>query len=390
MLLPESEEELAALIRTAAAEKRPVHTFGSRTKQHVGSAPAEGATAIGTGALARIVAYEPGDMVVTVQPGVRLADLQRTLGERRQWLPIDPPHADATIGGILATASTGARRLGYGHPRDHVLGMRVVNAAGTVTKSGGTVVKNVTGFDLHKLQVGAMGTLGVIAEVNLKVAALPVVRAAFLVPCANLAGAHRALLDVWGSALRPVALEALAGSAAGAVAPWTKAPAVAIVGVDGPRSFVDRHVRELVPPLLPATPARVEGADAERLWQALQTAPTAWTDRVVVRVAARPQDLPRLLAELAPAPDAAIIQAATGVARLVLPGATTAGDAAASVAAWHARAVALDGYAVVESAPVGLGGRDALPWNPLPSDLVTSLRNRWDPDRILNRGRMTP
>ncbi len=170
-LLPRTEEELASHVRAAASERRAVHSVGSGTKLHVGpSAPAD-AVVIGTRGLARIVAYEPGDMVVTVQAGVRLADLQRTLAERRQWLPIDPPHADATIGGVLATASAGPRRLGFGPPRDHVLGMRVVDAAGVVTKSGGQVVKNVTGFDLHKLHVGAMGTLGVITEVSMKVAA---------------------------------------------------------------------------------------------------------------------------------------------------------------------------------------------------------------------------
>lgn len=389
-LLPASEEELAAHVRAAAAERRPVHTVGSRTKLHLGPSAPPDAIVIGTRALSRIVAYEPGDMVVTVQAGVRLADLQRTLAERRQWLPIDPPHAEATIGGLLATASAGPRRLGYGPPRDHVLGMRVVDASGVATKSGGQVVKNVTGFDLHKLHVGAMGTLGVISEVSMKIAAQPVVRAVFLVPCPDLATAHRSLLEVWSSPLRPIALDALGGSWAAPVAGSSSA-AIALIGVEGPRSFVDRHVRELIPPRLPAPATRLEGDEAERVWLSLRDGATLQHDRIVVRIGARPQDLPGLIGELDAVAhaDGAQVHAATGIARIALAKGVESSNAAALVRSWHGRAAARDGYALVESAPVDLAGRDALPWNPLRTDLLTSLKLRWDPERILNRGRMT-
>lgn len=386
---PTTEDELSQLVRAAAAERRPLHSFGSGSKRHLGPDPDAGAQPICTRGLARIVDYEPGDMVISVQAGVRLADLQRQLSARGQWLPVDPPHAESTIGGMLATGSSGPRRLGYGPPRDHVLGMRVANAAGTVTKSGGKVVKNVSGFDLHKLQVGAMGSLGVITEVSLKVATRPAVRVMFVVPCPTLTVAHEILLQVWTSALRPVALEALEGTSAAALPGVHEAPggALALIGVEGPRSFVERHVRELIPPGLPAMPQQLENEQADAVWAALRDAASALRDRIVVRVGARPHDLPRLLAELGPR-QGTQVHAATGIARVVLPAGVQADEARALVQLWHKRASAVDGYALVESAPVGLAGRDALPWNPLPTDLLRSLLLRWDPERIMNRGRM--
>jgi glycolate oxidase FAD binding subunit len=155
---PKSEEELVELVRAGM----PLQIIGSGTKRHHGPAPVgEEATVVGLRKLNRITAYEPGDLVVTVQAGAKLTEVQAELAKRNQWLPLDPPYAEATIGGILATNSSGPRRYGYGTIRDHLLGTRTVGADGVVARSGGRVVKNVTGFDLHKLHVGAFGTLGI-------------------------------------------------------------------------------------------------------------------------------------------------------------------------------------------------------------------------------------
>lgn len=223
----ESEEALAAVVR----EGRPVHAVGSGTKRHHGPAPSAEAVEVRLRKLDRITSYEPGDLVVTAQAGVRLADLQAELARRHQWLPIDPPYAEATLGGILAINSSGPRRLGYGTMRDHLIGLRVVGADGVVTKSGGRVVKNVTGFDLHKLHIGAFGTLGIIVEANFKVRPRAEVSAILSFACRSFAEAHRFLLDVHSSPLRPVALEAQ--------------NARAVVGVEGTRPVLERHVRDL-------------------------------------------------------------------------------------------------------------------------------------------------
>ncbi len=125
------------------------------------------------GALNRIIEYAPEDMVVTVQTGMTLATLQKELLKHNQWLPIDPPKIAATLEEIISLNLSGSRRLGFGTIRDHLLGLTVVIADGTRISSGGKVVKNVAGFDLQKLFVGARGTLGIPVEASFKLLPRP-------------------------------------------------------------------------------------------------------------------------------------------------------------------------------------------------------------------------
>jgi glycolate oxidase FAD binding subunit len=125
-------------------------------------------------AMQRVLEYTPEDMTVSVEAGITLAQLQRGLTEHKQWLPIDPPRAETlTIGALLAANKSGPRRFGFGTIREHLLGLKVVLADGRVIKAGGKVVKNVAGYDLCKLFVGSLGTLGVIVEATFKVLPRP-------------------------------------------------------------------------------------------------------------------------------------------------------------------------------------------------------------------------
>ena len=121
-----------------------------------------------------VVEHSPGDLTTTVQAGLSVARLQDSLKEHGQFLAIDPPIPDrATLGGVLAVGASGPLKWQYGSPRDVVIGMKIVAAEGTVTKSGGQVVKNVSGYDMARLHVGGLGTLGIIAEVSVKLTPLP-------------------------------------------------------------------------------------------------------------------------------------------------------------------------------------------------------------------------
>ena len=363
-----SIEELAERVR-----KGPVHATGSGTKRHHGPAAAAAET-VCLRDLERITHYEPGDLVVCVQAGARLVDVQAELGKNGQWLPIDPPYAEATIGGILATNGSGPRRLGYGTMRDLLIGASVVGSDGTVTKSGGRVVKNVTGYDMHKLHVGAFGTLGIVVEANFKVRPKPEVAAAILIPCETFAAAHAFTLRVHASSLRPSALEAMDGRLADLV----DAKALAIVGVEASRPVLDRHVCDLK--TLGGALNILEGAGATRVWDALRDLPKRLAHLVRVRIGARPHDLPKVL-PMAPT----WAHAGTGVARVdVEPGP----GVAAWVADLNARAAAVRGYAVVESAPLDLPGREALPWGGAPDTLMRAIRSSRDPRGRLNPGRM--
>ena len=370
MRMPKDVAELAAIVR----EGKPLHAQGSGTKQHHGPAAAAGAEAVGLRGLDRITAYEPGDLVVCAQAGLRLADLQAELAKHNQWLPLDPPYPEATLGGILATNSSGPRRLGYGTMRDHVIGMSVIGHDGGLTRSGGRVVKNVTGYDLHKMHIGAFGSLGLIVEANFKVRPLPEISAAAVFACDSVAAAHALLLKVAASPLRPVALEALDGRLKHIV----DGKALAIVGIEGSRPILERHCRELEK--IGGKSGILEGARAEPLWTALRKLPAGLKDFVRVRIGAKPQDLPKLL------PQAPMwVQAGVGIARIDL---APEGDLVKKIQQWNERAAARGGYAVVESAPLDLKDREKLPWGGPADALMRSIQRVRDPKHLLNPGRM--
>lgn len=369
---PKTEEELLAILR----EGRPVHALGSGTKRHWGPGPAPDARPVSLSALDRIVAYEPGDLVVTVQAGALLSDLQATLAREGQWLPLDPPYAAATIGGILAANSSGPRRLAYGTARDLLLGLRVAGPDGRVTRSGGRVVKNVTGYDLHKLHIGAFGTLGVLLEASFKLRPLPERRAVFVVPCPSLRRAHEMLLAIFASKLRPAALEVIDAR----LLKLADAPAAALVGVEASAPVVERHARELRG--IAGGFERLEGPAAEDLWARLRDLPALGPDRIRVRIGARPHDLPGLLPEEGPP---VWIRAGNGLAWAYLE---PEPEVTGRVLDWHRRAAAREGYAVVESAPPDLPGRSSLPWGFPDDPLMKAIRAARDPARVLNPGRV--
>jgi glycolate oxidase FAD binding subunit len=161
---PTSIERLSEMLATAAQEHRTVGVRGAGSKETWGAMGHAPDLTLSTRGLDLIVEHAAGDLVITVEAGVALADVQRTVAEAGQWLALDPPETGATVGGVVATAASGPRRLRYGTPRDLLIGITVVLADGTVARSGGKVVKNVAGYDLGKLFTGSFGTLGVIAE----------------------------------------------------------------------------------------------------------------------------------------------------------------------------------------------------------------------------------
>lgn len=131
-------------------------------------------------ALARVVAFSPEDMTVTVETGSTVAALQATLAEAGQWLPLDPPNpGTTTLVDVLQHDLNGPRRFGHGTVREHVLGMAMVTADGRLLRSGGRVVKNVAGYDLARLSVGDGGSLGVVVEVTFKLSPRPAVEQSF-------------------------------------------------------------------------------------------------------------------------------------------------------------------------------------------------------------------
>jgi len=166
-------ESFAERIREAAARRRPLRLRGGGTKDFYGDALR--GDVLDVGGHAGIVAYEPTELVVTARGGTRMNDLESALSENNQILAFEPPHfgPDATLGGCVAAGLSGPRRASAGALRDFVLGVKLIDGRGQALSFGGQVMKNVAGYDVSRLVAGSLGTLGLIAEVSLKLAPKP-------------------------------------------------------------------------------------------------------------------------------------------------------------------------------------------------------------------------
>jgi len=175
-IYPNTQQELAASIEFAARHKLQIIPCGNGSKLNWGGLiqSRAGCIAISTAKLDRLIEHAVGDLTVTVEAGIRFADLQAILAKANQFLAIDPAYpVTSTLGGIVATASTGSLRQRYGGVRDLLLGISFVRSDGELVKAGGRVVKNVAGYDLMKLLTGSFGTLGAIAQLTFRLYPLP-------------------------------------------------------------------------------------------------------------------------------------------------------------------------------------------------------------------------
>jgi len=211
---------VAAALALAAEAGAAVVPWGGGTRQALGYPPRRYDLALSLARLTQVVHYDPADLTITVGAGMTHAALARTLAPARQSLPLDAPQPSrATLGGTLATGYAGLRRAYAGAPRDLTLGARVIDAQGQALAFGGRVVKNVTGYDMTKLHIGALGTLGVIVEASFKLAPLPEVEETTLGVCESLEVALAAAEALLALATRPSAVVAARVATFPALAP---------------------------------------------------------------------------------------------------------------------------------------------------------------------------
>jgi len=180
LIHPRTPADVAEALRDSSASGRRLLVVGGRRHLDKGN-PAEVDAELWTTQLDQVVAYEPAEMLAVVQAGMRVGALAELLAENGQEWPADAP-ADATVGGVLASGSSSARRSKVGALRDTVTEMMLVTGDGRTVKTGARTVKNVTGYDLHRLLTGSLGTLGVITQVALKVRPSPETRRTLVVP----------------------------------------------------------------------------------------------------------------------------------------------------------------------------------------------------------------
>jgi len=250
---PDSPDALSLVCRLAHEEGWKIRVEGRGTWL---SADAPADLVVTTRAMEEVVSVSPADLVATVQAGTPLEVLRRKLADYGMWLALDPPgRPERSIGSLVATATAGPLRHGFGPVRDHVLGCSVVTGDGRLVNAGGKVVKNVAGYDLTKLQVGGFGGFGIIAEVHLRLRALPRADLTLLArgPRDSLTSGAR---DLVAANLLPAALELLSPALA-AEADWILA--IRFVGTE---AAVQADVRRL-------------GSSGELNWQPLAPDRTA-------------------------------------------------------------------------------------------------------------------
>jgi glycolate oxidase FAD binding subunit len=402
VVLPGSKEEVAAVLLAAGEADLPVTPWGGGTKMGIGAPPQRLGLVLGLKRLNRLLEHEPGDLTATVQAGMTLGALQRELGTRGQWLSLDPAHADeATLGGIVSSNAAGPRRHLYGACRDLVIGLTVVTAAGTLVKGGGKVVKNVAGYDLPKLFVGAFGTLGVIVEATVKLRPRPDADRMVVARFASLKEAGSAARAVMGSDLLPSALDLVDGETLRALELGGPDGAALLIGVDGIAEQVHWQCTEVerMLRLQGLVDARVLDADARD---------AAWRARGGLGRGAFPETaavmrwvvLPAQVADVmeqgmgvalrAGLPVALAAHAGVGVVEAVLAGGEGADATKVSdvLIEWRTLVRAAGGQALVESAPLAIKERVPV-WDDLGPALriMQRIKSQLDPSGLLNPGR---
>lgn len=207
---PENAEQTAEIIRIAVEEKFSIISCGARTALGLGLPPSRYDVALDMTRVRGVAHYDPGDLTVSVNAGTPLADLARTLEEKKQFLPLAVPFFErATVGGAIASGLDSPLRHSYGTPRDFLIGAEFVDGTGAMAKSGGRVVKNVTGYDFHKLLNGSLGSLAVITRLNFRTFPLPPSRRGFLASFSDETGALAFAKELVASPLTPTLMEVM-------------------------------------------------------------------------------------------------------------------------------------------------------------------------------------
>jgi glycolate oxidase FAD binding subunit len=283
---PPSIAEAGRLVRECRAAGRAVYPVGGRTMLDLGLPPKKPGIALDTTALAAVIDYPARDMTITVQAGIAVAELDRVLANEGQWLPVDVPlPMRATLGGAIATNASGPHRFAHGTLRDAVIGIGFLSDDGVEVKGGGRVVKNVAGYDFMKLQTGALGTLGLLTHVTLKVKPRPEATATIGFGCK--AGELVDVLDgLHKSNSRPVAVELLNAAA------WAETGAAAIpgdwvllIGFGEKRVTVEWQKKTLLDEL------RRETHDLFGLWQSATDLQVRPASRFIGKASIRPSQV---------------------------------------------------------------------------------------------------
>jgi glycolate oxidase FAD binding subunit len=396
---PSTADEVAAALKRASDTRQSLTIRGAGTKMDWGRPAGRVDVVVDMRTMNRVLAHRHGDLTATIEAGATLREVNDALARHGQWLPLDPPFADAaTIGGILATNDSGPLRHRFGTPRDLVIGVTLATTDGVVSKAGGQVVKNVAGYDLSKLVTGSFGSLAAIVSATFKLAPLPASSKTMVVDVGDVAALGEIVRTVMSSQLEPIAFEIVADISTQRapnrvnVAPaFTPALGVRLRFASLP-AVVDAQIAQASAALKGcAISIRVVDGDAERaLWR--EHATRVWDgDGAVVRANWLPAEIVSVLGAV----DVAVTQAECASAALYGRAAIGAGlvriegedeaQAGAIAALRQSRHV---GNVVVIRGSAALKQLVDV-WGSMGNrqPLLESMKRAFDPNGVLNAGR---
>lgn len=399
---PGSAEEVAAVLALAAESAVAVIPWGAGSAMALGYPPRAGDIALDLRRLNRVLQYEPADLTLSVEAGISFEGLAATLAGYDQRLALDCAQPGvATLGGLVAANLAGPRRLRYGTVRDQLIGICAAYPDGTLGRAGGMVVKNVSGYDMMKLHVGALATLGVLVELNFKVAPRPAsegtVLAVFSAPEAALRAGHELL----ATQLVPSAVVVLDAAVAAGVGVYGGGGVLA-VSFEGIENTVTRElqdVRDRAPAWGARTAQALDAGQAAELWERLLAFQALETDPVnsaLIKLSVAPTDLETVLADvvdLCGQVELRCLQVADVGSGIVFVRVGQSEEQPEAVFAWALWALQTElvrrwGQSVVLSCPSV--AKENLPlWGREPAGLAVmrALKQQFDPGGTLNPGR---
>ncbi len=378
---PGDVEQVAEVLRAAAAHRMSVVPRGRGTKMSWGTPPTSADVLLDVSALDQVLDHAAGDLIVAAQAGALLADVQQEVGSAAQRLALDETVPGTSIGGLLAANTSGPRRVAIGSARDLLIGITVVRADGVVAKAGGRVVKNVAGYDLGKLMIGSFGTLAVIVDATFRLHPRPSARTWVSTPVSSPAEAQQLVRSVLHAQSVPAAIEVEWGPASG---PGAGVISVLLEGREDGVAGRVATVRGLLGRMSATSDTDGPADGAVYPWDVT----AAGDDRATAFKLTFA--LSGLADVLQSATDTGVTlrgSAGSGVAYAALSAGTPVQAAHHALDRLRATCTLHGGSAVVVDAPAGVkSGLDV--WGPVPAlDLMRRVKDQFDPDHRLAPGR---